>query len=46
MDIHPPKNLRLFDSLGLEGFNFFIVDKNKNIFDELRYNFKKNAKLV
>ena len=41
MDIHPPKNLQLFDSLGLEGFKFFIVDNNKNIIDELLYNFKK-----
>ena len=24
MDIHPKKNLLLFDSLGLEGFNFFL----------------------
>ena len=41
MDIHPPKNLQLFDSLGLEGFKFFIVDNNKNTIDELLYNFKK-----
>ena len=25
MDIHPPKNLFLFDRLGIEGFKFFIV---------------------
>ena len=24
MDIHPRKNLLLFDSLGLEGFKFFV----------------------
>ena len=24
MDIHPKKNLLLFDSLGLEGFKFFV----------------------
>ena len=37
----PQKNLQLFDSLGLEGFKFFIVDNNKNTIDELLYNFKK-----
>ena len=41
MDIHPPKNLLLFDSLGLEGFKFFIVHNDENIIDELLYNFKK-----
>ena len=41
MDIHPPKNLLLFDSLGLEGFKFFTVDNDENIIDELLYNFKK-----
>ena len=35
------KNLLLFDSLGLEGFKFFIVDSDENIIDELLYNFKK-----
>ena len=41
MDIHPQKNLLIFDSLGLEGFKFFIVDNDKNITDERLYNFKK-----
>ena len=41
MDIHPSKHLLLFDSLGLEGFKFFIVDSDENIIDELLYNFKK-----
>ena len=43
MDICPPlqKNLQLLDSLGIEGFKFFIVDNDKNILDELLYNFKK-----
>ena len=40
-DIHPQKNSLLFDSLGLEGFKFFIVDNDENIIDELLYNFKK-----
>ena len=31
MDVHPKKNLLLFDSLGLEGFKFFVVDKVKVI---------------
>ena len=35
MDIHSRKNLLLFDSLGLEGFKFFIVDNDENIIDEL-----------
>ena len=37
----PKKNLLLFDSLGLEGFRFFIVDNYKNILDELLYDLKK-----
>ena len=41
MDIHPRKNLLIFDSLGLEGFKFFIVDNDENIIDKLLYNFKK-----
>ena len=31
MDIHPKKNLFLFDGLGVEGFNFFIVNSNQTI---------------
>ena len=31
----------LFDSLGLDGFKFFIVDNNEKIIDELLFNFKK-----
>ena len=41
MDIHPRKNLLLFDSLELEGFKFFIVDSDENIIDKLLHNFKK-----
>ena len=41
MNIHPKKNLLLFDSLGLEGFRFFVVDNDEAIIDELLYNFKK-----
>ena len=37
----PKKNLMLFDSLGLDGFIFFIADNNEKIIDELRFNFKK-----
>ena len=44
MGIHLQKNLLLFDSLGLEGFKFFIVDNDENI-DELLYNLK-GANLV
>ena len=31
----------LFDSLGLEGFKFFVVDNDEAIIDEILYNFKK-----
>ena len=31
----------LLDSLGFNGFKFFIVDNNEAIIDELLYNFKK-----
>ena len=40
MDVHPQKNLLLFDSLGLDGFKFFIVDNDENI-DKLLYSFRK-----
>ena len=39
VDIHPKKSLLLFDSLGLDGFKFFIVDNDESIIDELLYNF-------
>ena len=41
MDIHPKKNLCLFDELGIEGFKFFIVDNDNKIIDQLLYDFKK-----
>ena len=41
MDIHPPKNLFLFDGLGIEGFKFFIVNSDDKIINELLYDFKK-----
>ena len=41
MDIHLKKNLLLFDSLGLEGFKFFVEDNDEVIINELLYNFKK-----
>ena len=41
MDIHPPKNLFLFDGLGIEGFKFFIVNNDDKIINELLYDFKK-----
>ena len=37
----PPKNLFLFDGLGIEGFKFFIVDNNDKIINQLFYDFKK-----
>ena len=41
MDIHPPKNLFLFDGLGKEGFKFFIINNNEKIINALLYDFKK-----
>ena len=41
MDINPKKNLMLFDSLGLDGFKFFIVDNDEKIIGDLHFNFKK-----
>ena len=41
MDIHSKKKLMLFDSLGLDGFKFFIEENNEKIFDELFFSFKK-----
>ena len=41
VDIHPKRNLLLFESLGLNGFKFFIVDNDESIIDELLYDFKK-----
>ena len=37
----PPKNLFLFDGLGIEGFKFFIVDNDGKIINQLFYDFKK-----
>ena len=39
MDIHLKKSLLLFDSLGLDGFKFFIVDDDETPIDEVLYNF-------
>ena len=35
------KRLILFDLFGIEGFNFFIVDNDRKIINELLYGFKK-----
>ena len=37
----PKKKLMLFDSLGLDGFKFLIVDNDEKIIDELLFSFKK-----
>ena len=44
LDIQPKRILLLFNSLGLEGFKYFIVDNDEKIIDELLYNFK-NCKI-
>ena len=44
LDIQPKRNLLLFDSHGLEGFKYFILDNDEKIIDELLYNFK-NCKI-
>ena len=41
MNIHPQKNLFVFDGLGTEGFKFFIVNNNQKIIDKLLYDFRK-----
>ena len=41
LDIQPKTNLLLFDSHGLEGFKYFIVDNDEKIIDKLLYNFEK-----
>ena len=38
-DIYPKNNLLLFDSLGLIGFKYFVVDNNESIIDKMLYNF-------
>ena len=40
LDIQPKKSLLLFDSHGLDGFKYFIVDNDEKIIDKLLYNFK------
>ena len=35
------KKLLLFDSLGLDGFKFFIVNNDEKVINELLYNLKK-----
>ena len=41
LDIQPKKNLLLFDSHGIDGFKYFIVDNDEKIIDEILYDFKK-----
>ena len=41
LDIHPKKNLLLFDSHGITGFKYFIVDNDEKIIDALLYDYKK-----
>ena len=41
LDINPKNSLFLFDSLGLDGFKFFVENNNDEIIKELLYNFKK-----
>ena len=41
MDIHPKQKLFLFHDLGLEGFNFFIVNNDERVINELLFDYKK-----
>ena len=41
LDIQPKKNLLLFNSHGIDGFKYFIVDNDEKIIEELLYDFKK-----
>ena len=49
LDIHPKKDLQLFDSFGFVGFKQFIVDNDKNIIDKMLFNLEnlnqKDAKI-
>ena len=40
-DIQPKNTLLLFDSYGLLGFKFFVVENDEKIIDKLLYNFEK-----
>ena len=41
IDIHPKNNLFLFESFGLKGFKYFIVNNDRLIINQLLHNFKK-----
>ena len=41
LDIHPKRNLFLFDNFGFTGFKTFIIDNDLNIIDKLLYNVTK-----
>ena len=41
LDIHPKKDLLLFDIFGFVGFKQFIVDNDKNIIDKILFNLEK-----
>ena len=41
LDVYHKKNLLFFDSLGLDGLKYLIIDNDENIIDKLLYNFKK-----
>ena len=41
LDIHPKRDLLLFDSFGFVGFKQLIVDNDKNIIDKMLFNLEK-----
>ena len=41
LDIQLKNNRFLFDSLGLDGFNIFVVTNQETVINELIYNFKR-----
>ena len=41
LDIHPKRDLFLFDSFGFFGFKQFIVDNDKNILDKMLFDLEK-----
>ena len=49
LDIHPKKDLLLFDSFGFVGFKQLTVDNDKNIIDKMLFNLikfnEKDAKI-
>ena len=44
LDLHPKKEILLFDSFGFEGLKKFIIDNDKKALNKVLYNFDKSQK--